>query len=185
MKNAFLGLIATLALSAAALAVQPERWLHIKVTGDPDRDELVRVNVPLSLAEKVLPAIKSDELRAGRLTLHEAELNGVDLRAVVDAVRGAPDSEFVSVENKEETVQVMKSSGNLLIKAQGKRGKKEKVDIKVPMPIIEALVSGTGDQLDILAAIRAMEKEANAIQISVDDDHESVRIWVDTRNTSD
>ena len=52
--------------AAVATARAEDRWLHVKVD-DTDREgEKVRVNVPLSLAEKVLPCIHAHDLRAGR-----------------------------------------------------------------------------------------------------------------------
>src|SRR4029077_2257049 len=34
-----------------------DRWLHVRVTNPGNNEETVRVNVPLELAEKVLPTI--------------------------------------------------------------------------------------------------------------------------------
>ena len=47
----------------AGQATQPERWLHVRVDNQEAKGEMVRINVPLSLAEKVLPAIHNDKLR--------------------------------------------------------------------------------------------------------------------------
>jgi hypothetical protein len=173
-----------LVVPLAALAAPPERWLHVRVTGEAD-GEIVRVNLPLSLAEKVLPTLNTDQLCAGKITLHEASINGVDLRALAEAVRNTPDSEFVRVENKDESVHVKKAGGDLLIKVREKRGGREKVDVKIPFPVVTALLSGPKDQLDLVAALRALETYGDTVLVTVDDESESVRIWVDSRNTSD
>jgi hypothetical protein len=44
----------------SASATKPDRWLHVRVENPDSKDETVRVNVPLELAEKVLPTIKSE-----------------------------------------------------------------------------------------------------------------------------
>ena len=56
-------LLATVVLtSAMAFAAPPDAWLHVRVDNSEGKQEHVRVNVPLSLAEKVLPEILSDLL---------------------------------------------------------------------------------------------------------------------------
>lgn len=184
-KRTLPGLLALLIEPIMTLSAPPERWLHVKVTSDREDGELVRVNLPLSLAEKVLPIIKADELCAGKLTLHDTSINGVDLRGLAEAIRNTPDSEFVRVENRDETVHVTKTDGNLLIKVREKRGGHEKVDVKIPFAVVAALLSGPKDRLDLLAAVRALEAYGDAALVTVDDESESVRIWVDSRSASD
>jgi len=172
------------AAPAAAPAATGERWLHVKVTGDPE-GEVVRVNLPLSVAEKVLPAINTHELHAGRVTLHDAKINDVDLRALAEAVRSTPDSELVRVEDKDETVHIKKENGNLLVTVRSKRGGQENVDVKVPFPVVAALLSGPKDELDVLAAVKALETYGDTALVTVQDGSENVRIWVDSSNTAE
>jgi hypothetical protein len=182
-KKLLRGLLIQMIMPMAMLAALPERWLHVRVTGEAD-GEIVRVNLPLSLAEKVLPAIHAKELHAGRINLHDASIDDLDLRALAEAVRSAPDSEFVRVENKDETVHVKKAGGNLLIEVREKSGEHQKVDVKIPFPVVTALLSGPKDQLDLVAALRALEANGDTALITVDDEGENVRIWVDSLNTS-
>jgi hypothetical protein len=116
--------------------------------------------------------------------LHDASIDDLDLRALAEAVRSAPDSEFVRVENKDETVHVKKTGGNLLIEVREKSGEHQKVDVKIPFPVVTALLSGPKDQLDLVAALRALEANGDTALITVDDEGENVRIWVDSLNTS-
>src|SRR6266853_4539292 len=44
-----------------------DRWLHVRVTNPASNEESVRVNVPLELAEKVLPTINKNRLHSGRV----------------------------------------------------------------------------------------------------------------------
>src|SRR5207245_1743518 len=69
-----------IAAGRAAQGTQPDRWLHVRVDNQEAKGELVRINLPLSFAEKVLPTIKHDKLRNGKITVDQA--NGVDLRAL-------------------------------------------------------------------------------------------------------
>jgi len=76
-----------LLLSLAALADQPQagkRWLHVRVEKTGNDGESVRVNVPLDVALKILPAIKSRELNEGRLRMEDARVNGVEIRSLLE-----------------------------------------------------------------------------------------------------
>ncbi len=64
-----------------------DRWLHVRVTNPSKGEESVRVNVPLELAEKVLPTINKNRLHSGRVKFDDIDCHGVDLRALVEACR--------------------------------------------------------------------------------------------------
>ena len=61
-----------------------ERWLHVRVICTDGKGETVRVNVPLELAEKVLPAVNHDRLHNGKVKIDNSDItNDVDLRALM------------------------------------------------------------------------------------------------------
>jgi hypothetical protein len=97
------------------LASSHDRWLHVRVTNPGRNEESVRVNVPLELAEKVLPTINKDRLHSGRVRFDDIDCHGVDLRALLDAVRTSKDGEFVTVQNKDSDVRVAKRNGTLFV----------------------------------------------------------------------
>ncbi len=169
-----------------------QRWLHVRVDNPDDKGEMVRVNVPIVLAEVLVSAVDHDQLHHGHINIsHHAELKGVDLRAMLDAVRSAPDGEFVSVKNHDEDVQVSKQNGFLLIRVNDsnrKNGKdKQEVDVRVPLAVVDALVASSkgGDDLDIGAALRALATHGDTELVNVKDGKETVRIWLDTKNDGD
>ena len=108
MKRVLAGIFGILLGATAAFGQAPERWIHIRVVGSGQNAESVRVNVPVSVAEQVLPAIDAHNLHKGKVTL-SGKVEGIDLRALVAAVRNSPDNEFVSVQNPTEDVRVSKS----------------------------------------------------------------------------
>ena len=71
MKKTLPLLALVLFASLTAQAASPERWLHVRVEESGPNAENVRVNVPLSLAEKVLPSIQAEHIDHGKLTLEE------------------------------------------------------------------------------------------------------------------
>lgn len=186
-RAAVLCLLATGALAAATatMAGTTERYLHVKVD-DAKNGESVNVNVPLSLAEKILPAVNKGNLHSGKVTIGDVDTDGVDIRAILDAIRTAPDNEFVTVKQKDQDVRVAKSNGNLIVHVKNNKNDGEKVDVTVPMKVVDALFSTTKkDELDIAAAIRALSDAGDILIVTVQDASQHVRVWVDSKNTSE
>ncbi len=181
-------LLAASAMAAAAPAMAApaaEKYLHVKVE-DPSKGESVNVNVPLSMAEKILPAINNHDLHDGKVSFHHAEMNGIDVRALLDAVRNAADNEFVTVKEKDTDVRVAKSNGNIVVHVVDKENKEQKVDVTVPLKIVDALfATAKDDELDIAAALRALSDAGDILLVTVQDASQKVRVWVDSRNTQD
>ncbi len=188
MRKTVPGFLVVLFAASAAVAEQPDRWLHVRVVSTGDKGETVRVNVPVEMAEKVLPAIHSDQLRDGKVKV-TGKVNDVDLQELFDAIRTAPDNEFVTVEQPHETVRIAKEKGYLLVKVREGKGEAkdsgQAVDIKIPLPVVAALLSGPKDELDVLAALRALKPYGDVELVTVKDRNETVRIWIDTRNTAE
>lgn len=169
-----------------AQTTQPERWLHVRVDSVDGKGEMVRVNMPLSLAEKLLPAVHNERLRDGKVRINSTEVNGVDLRAVLDAVRTTRDGEFVTVQSNNTDVKVSKKEGYLYIYARENKGeKKTRVEVKVPMTVVDALVSTGSNELDLVAAVRALSKHGDSELVVVKDEKNTVRVWLDSKNTSE
>src|SRR5271167_922424 len=108
MKKMILASVVIFAVAASVMAAPPDRWIHISVVSADAKGETVRINVPMSFAEKVLPAVCAEKLHQGKLRL-EGKFNDVDLRTIFDAVRTAPDNEFITVEKRDESVRVAKA----------------------------------------------------------------------------
>lgn len=171
-------LTATLAFAATTAT----RYLHVKVT-NPTSHELVRVNVPLTLAEKIIPAINHGDLRDGKIHIGNMNADKVNIRAILDALKTAPEGEFVTVQNTGDDVRVAKEHGQVVVHVIDKNSK-ERVDVTVPWDVVEALVSETTEnQLNVEAAIKALQNVGDTTLVRVSGSEENVRVWVDSRNT--
>jgi hypothetical protein len=201
--------ILTLALATTALApvatlaqtATKDQWIHVRVESKDDKGETVRVNVPIELAEKVLPAINKNHLRNGKVHIDSAHMEDVDLRALLDAIRTSKDGEYVTVQGHDNDVRVAKSAGYLIIHvtdknanivsdAKGEHSKtsgahESKVEIKVPMKVVDALFSAGKDELDVVAALRALSSNGDTELVSVKDQENTVRIWIDSKNIAE
>jgi len=52
--------------------------------------------------------------------------------------------------------------------------------------VLEALLSGDDDELNLVAAVEALSKDAKGSLVTVnDDDGTLVKVWIDDRNQSD
>jgi hypothetical protein len=177
-----------------------DQWIHVRVESKDD-GETVRVNVPVEMAVKVLPAIKHAPLHDGKVRIDCGHMDDVDLHTLLDAVRSSKDGEFVTVQGKDD-VRIAKSAGYLYIhvteknhhpkaanNAEGKethvRSNVSKVEVKVPMKVVDALLSAGKDELDIVAALHALSSYGDTELVSVKDDDNTVRVWIDSKNISE
>jgi hypothetical protein len=193
-------LFAPVALYAQSISINSDssktsdRWLHVRVVSTESKNETVRVNVPLDMAEKILPAINKDRLHNGKVRFNDTDMNGVDLKTLLDAVRTAKDGEFVTVQSNDSDVRVAKQNGYMLVHvtekhlSSGKDAKsteKSRVDVKIPMKVVDALFSAGKDELDLVAALRALSAHGDTELVSVKSDDNTVRVWLDSKNISD
>jgi hypothetical protein len=92
------------------------------------------------------------------------------------------------MERHDKEVSVARSGQNLLIKIASKPTDNphtgETVAIKVPIAVVRALLTDNSDQLDIAAGIRALASQGD-VDVTVNKEKETVRVWTDTRTTSD
>jgi hypothetical protein len=172
--------------SQSTTSASKDRWLHVRVISSDAKGETVRVNIPLELAEKVLPAINKDRLHGGRVKIDNAHMDDVDLRALVEAIRTTKDGEFVTVQSNDCDVRVAKQANHLIIHVLDKQNsKKSEVEVKVPMKVIDALFSAGKDELDLVAALHALSAQGDTELVSVKDHENTVRVWLDSKNVTD
>ena len=174
----------TLAMLLLATAATPsaasDLWLHIRVEESGHGGEKVNVNVPFQLIESLVPLIETREFHGGKLDFRHAEIDGIDLRAVLSALREAPDAEFVTVRSDDELVRVSKEEGFIKVDVEDKWDS-ERVRVRMPMAVIEALVGNNENELDVMAALRALGAYTHGDIVTVESGDESVRIWIDDR----
>ncbi|HXN21846.1 MAG TPA: hypothetical protein VOA41_03775 [Candidatus Dormibacteraeota bacterium] len=171
-----------------AQAGKSDRWIHVRVLNKEAKGETVRVNVPLDLAEKVLPTINHRNFHNGRVTLG-GQVHDVDLRALLEAVRSSRDGEFVTVNNNQNDVRVAKQGSYLVVHVQGhgdeRAHRAHRVEVRMPLTVVNALLSGSKDELDLVAGLRALSTQPDVELVTVEDGHNSVRVWLDSKNATD
>ena len=185
IRSICLGFLTLVLASTIALAGGGTKWLHVKVDEKGDDGEMVRVNLPMDLIAKVLPLIQAEGFDKGKVPFDGHDLNEVDIRGILTAVKDAEDGEYVTVEGPDENVRVAKKGNRLFVKVTEDGDDPEYVNIEIRMEVIEALLSGDEDGLNILAAIEALGKYGEQELVSVDASDATIRIWVDSQNTGE
>lgn len=163
------------ALVAQAAEADNALWLHVRV--EDTEGSKVRVNVPISMAEKVVAMVPGDHLDGGRVVLDGREFSLQELRELWTAIQASPDMTFVTVEKQTESVKVWKEKGMLRVEVRSVDA--DRADVRVPLEVVDALLSGEADQLDIGAAISALAKAGEGEVVAVNHADDRVRIWVD------
>ena len=96
------------------------------------------------------------------------------------------DGEFVTIQDKSSDVRVAKQNAYIYVHVIDKNGsKKSHVEVKVPLKVVDALLSGAKDELDISAGLRALAAQGDTELVSVKDNDSTVRVWLDSKNLSD
>lgn len=193
MKKSILagvGLLALAVLPAAQAAAQTgTAWLHVRVE-EAENASKVAVNLPLSVVQAVLKASPEMIERHGKIHLgHEHHMKMEDLRRVWRELAAVGDAELVTVESEDENVKVMRKGDLVQVfvdkKARtdkdGKPVKGEEVRVEVPVSLVDALLSGEGDEANIEAAVAELQKRRGDI-VQVRDDDTHVRVWIDEQN---
>ena len=177
-KHIFLAVV-VLMLGTVAAASASGLWLHVRV--DEADGAKVKVNVPISMVEKAIAMVPQEHLRDGGIHLDHFsdDFSIVELRELWQEIKDSPDMTFVTVEEDDESVRVWKETGYLKVHVIDGGNSNEQVDVQIPLVVVDALLSGDSDELDIEAAIRALVAEGEGELVTVSGDDETVRVWVD------
>jgi hypothetical protein len=167
--------------AAAVMAASTERWLHVRVESAQGANAGVTINVPVAMASAVLPAITPGEPRHRKFSL-QASVNGTDLRSILDAIQNSSDQSSIKIDRPTKQITVMKSGDNLQINVAQKPGPErhttETIAVKVPIPVLKAMLGGNSDDLDVGAGLHALAQHGE-VDVTIHKEKETVRIWTD------
>lgn len=132
----------------------------------------------------MIPAIDHGSLRDGKIRVGSFEANGVDVMQVLEALKTAPDGEFLTIEQRGRTLRVAKQNGMLIVHVASDEEGGKRVDVSVPWVVAAALISsGNSHELNVDAAIQALGRSGNTAQVTVSSERRVVSVWVDSQST--
>lgn len=170
--------VATLVL-AGAVQVSGQStgaWLHVRVE-EPNRQSKVAVNLPMSVVDVALRAAPDKTVSLHNFHMnHPDGLKAADLRRMWAELKTTGDAELVTVEENDQKVRIAKEGGLVTIRVDKTSGDTVRVDL--PTPVVDALLSGDGNELNVKAALAELQKRRGDI-VRVKDNGQSVRIWID------
>jgi hypothetical protein len=184
MRRGSIAIVGALALGLP-LAASADQWVHVRVVESGKKASTVKVNVPLSLIETVAPMATREMGKEAKIKLEDKDFSRADLKKILTAVKDAPDAEFVTVESETDHVRVAKSGQNLIVKVRDQAKKSDKVTVQLPMAVVDALLSGSEDQLNIVAAIQVLGRTGSGDLVTVNDNSTTVRVWIDEKSSAE
>ena len=171
------GLMVAAPLAAQDTAEETRSWLHVQIQGDGDEAERVALNLPLRAVGAVMAMAPEEIISAdGRLTV--AEEHGVsvsEIRVMWQELMAAGDSEFATVQHEDQTVRVARVGERIEVRVHGDNGN---VQVDLPTLVVDALLSGEGEMLNIAAALDRLSELRGDI-VRVIEDERQIRVWVD------
>ncbi|HUG80928.1 MAG TPA: hypothetical protein VML01_04645 [Bryobacterales bacterium] len=168
-------LLAAAAVPAAAQQAKP--WIHVNVTEGADGKN-VRVNLPLSVVGVALEMAPDKFFEKGMLKLKHADVSIADLRKLWTELRSAGNASLVEVDDKDSTIRIIREADLVIIKVEETNEKSKQVRIELPIKVVDALLQGEGEELNLRGAIEQLQGERGDIVRVVDGDT-NVRIWID------
>ena len=102
------------------------------------------------MVDVALKIAQDKKLNGGKFRLNSTDLSVPDLKKMWIEFKEAGNADFVTVEKKTESVKISREANYLLIKVSEKN--QQKVDLRVPVDVVDALLAAPGDELDIKAA---------------------------------
>jgi len=153
-------------------------WIHIEVLEAGQKEPKVKVNLPIQLARTALQMAPDDVMDDGHIRIDHNDVSVSDLRKMWKEVREAGDAEFVTVQEKDSTVKVSRKGSKLYVHVDEKDSG-DQVRVEVPVSLVDALLAGSGDTLNVDAAVAELERMGPGEVVHVVDGEDSVRIWIE------
>jgi hypothetical protein len=165
-------------LAGAQAAAAADLWLHIDARGDK-KGEQANINLPLSMVHNLSGMIPDEARNSRHFRVRDRDYDVADLRRAWRELRDGPDATYLKVNDADSRVRIAKRGDYLELRATDRGGKGETVEARIPLPVIAALLSGSGDELNLQAALDELAHFGGGELLTVTGDDETVRIWVD------
>jgi len=166
-------MILTALLATASSLGASDLWIHVRVTEEGRRATTVEVNLPLRLVERLAPLVDARGKRDARICLGTTPMDVAELRAKWQRLSAGE----VLVEDDAVLMMQAGARGRELV-VRG-RDRRDETVVTLPANVIDALLSGERDRLNLEAGVKALAAYGGGEIVAVQDDGARVRIWLD------
>ena len=170
-----LGVALISASLAAGSAAAADLWIHIDVQGDK-KGEQANINLPLSMVHNLSGMIPDEARNSRHFRVRDRDYDIADLRRAWRELRDGPDTTYLTANDADSRVRIAKRGDYLELRATDRGGKGETVEARIPLPVVAALLSGSGDELNLHAALEELARFGEGELLTVTGDDETVRI---------
>lgn len=166
--------------SQQSQAVQPSPWVHVRFTDTDDDDENMALNLPLAVVELALRVVPAQILEHGRAELNDLPegLRLSDVRALWQQLAAAGDAELVSMQHDDQTIRVARRGDQIQVRMTNDDGE-QTMSVDVPARVVDALLSGDGERLNIDAAIDELRTIRGDLVVLNGEDEHQIHVWID------
>ena len=182
-------LVMTTLVASAATVGRPatqqesEPWIHVVISSDSDSGTNLNHNLPLAAVTAMLALAPETIVQDGQLQLGgSTELPVTAIRDMWQELRAAGDVEFVTIQHEGQDVRIAREGDTILVNVSDIDGDDEIVRVEIPVPVVDALLSGDGDTLNIRAALEELSTLRGDLVRVIESDN-NIRIWIDESPT--
>ena len=198
---------AAIGLHAAESQQDPQPWIHLDMTGRTS----MNLNLPLAAIEAALAMapeaiVDSD----GQLQLGgQREIPVTAIRAAWSQLRDVGDVEIANIQDGRQSVRIAREGDTIVVDVTGTddgddaggegdadhgdgddddaeqgraRGFVGEVQVRVPVSVVDALLSGAGETLDVRGAIQELSALRGEM-VQVVHPEGRIRVWIDESPT--
>ncbi|MGH9338401.1 MAG: hypothetical protein ACRD1R_02140 [Acidobacteriota bacterium] len=172
----FVGVLAFLSVAGFAVVLAAtSAWLHLEV--ESGGEDTVKVNVPLVLVSTVLPLIDEGRLNNGKIEIDGNEITIEEMREIWATLKSQGDFEMASVQTDDLNLKIVLEGDYLIVHSSEQA--KTLVNVELHREVVDALLSGSGNELNLEAAIEALQRTGGKELVSVRNDDTRVQVWID------
>ncbi len=179
-KYLALSMIGVVLACGFALA-QTRQWVHVRVASEGE--EKFNLNLPLSLIDTRLPMIEDKQFgnhRSHGMHWENQEWTIEELRELWNAVKQEHGYDLASFGNRDSEVRLFLDDKYLRVESE--ESSRDRVTARIPISVVDALLSGSGNRLDLSAGIDALKQLDGDELISVEAERGSVQVWIDDQS---
>jgi hypothetical protein len=177
------------ALSTAGRASAEDLRFNFTVDGHDGERTQIRIQVPLKMVQRLAPHLTAELSPTSRLRINGHRVTHEDARELWRAVRevahdgGRSGRPFLDVRSGRDTVRVSLDGRYVQMRAIERRGwADDDVTLRVPVRVVDALLSGGEGRLEFGAALSALALEGAGDLLRIEADDADVRVWVDSED---